>query len=149
MSEPIQSQFETINQQIKELAAIYHDAANQAKISDNELWVWYALLAIENEYTQQDISDLWSIPKQTVNSIISNLLKKGLVSLTVIPNTKNRKVIHLTESGKIYGQAIIAPIYQAEQQAFEKMSEDERFMCIALLKKYISYLKSSINSSHI
>lgn len=141
MNTEIKNQLEAINQQIKELASIYRNAAGSYGISDNEFWVWYALLTYEAECTQQDICDLWSLPKQTVNSIISNLSKKGYLSLEVSDGMKKRKIIRLSEEGKQYGERMIRHISCAEQRAFAKLSEKERENCIALLEKYIDFLK--------
>lgn len=140
MSDHIIEQFRKITQQIKELAAVYHSAASKAGISDNELWVWYTLLVEEGEYSQQDISDMWSLPKQTVNSVISNLAKKGFLLLEAVPGTRNRKIIRITEEGRAYGERIVMPIYQAEQRSLERMPEDDRKMCISLLNEYIRFL---------
>lgn len=89
---------------------------------------------------------MWALPKQTVNSIVSNLVKKDLISLEVVSGTRNRKMIHPTEKGRAYGEAIILPIYHAEQQAFEGLSESERQTCITLLGKYILLLKEACNN---
>lgn len=82
---------EIFNQQFKELTAIYHRAASQHDISDNEFWVWYALFALDGEQSQQSICEMWSLPKQTVNSVVSGMIKKGLVYLETIPGTRNKK----------------------------------------------------------
>lgn len=144
MNEHIKEQLEKMNQQVKELAAIYHGIASKAKIADNEFWVWYTLVILEGEYSQQDICDMWSLPKQTVNTIVTNLSKKGFLVLEAIPGTRNRKVIRLTEEGKEYGKSIVEKIYRAEQNSFERMSEEEREMCIALTEKYITFLKDEV-----
>ena len=66
-----------VNRQVKELAGIYRDAVKHLDISDSEFWVWYTLVSTDEAYTQQDICSMWSLPKQTVNSIITHLrLKK-------------------------------------------------------------------------
>lgn len=145
MSEPIKSQLEKMNQQVKELAAVYHDAAGKSGISDNEFWVWYALLVLGGEYSQQDICSIWSLPKQTIHSIITNLSKKDLIVLESVPSARNRKIIRLTEAGRAYGEGVVMSVYRAERCAFEKMSDEERQMCIALMKKYITILKGEIN----
>lgn len=144
MNTIIQNQLETINQQIKEIASIYRSTASSFGISDNEFWVWYALLTYNGECSQQDICDMWFLPKQTVNSIVSNLAKKGYLSLEVTEGMKNRKVIHLSETGKQYGERIINHIYHAEQYAFEKLSDKERETCLALFVKYITFLKGAV-----
>lgn len=144
MNTEIKNQLETINQQIKELASVYHSVASSYGISDNEFWVWYALLTYEGEYSQQDICDMWSLPKQTVNSIISNLSKKGYLSLEVTDGMKKRKVIRLSEEGKQYGKSIVSQIYYIEQCALEKLSDKERETCITIFEKYIDFLKGAV-----
>ena len=145
MDETIKKQLESMNQQVKELTAIYHRVASSHSISDNEFWVWYALLIVNGEYSQQDICDLWLLPKQTVNSVVTNLTKKGFLTLKPVPGTRNRKIICLTEAGQAYGEAIVANIYQAEQRTLEKLSEQERQLGIALFGRYIALLKEDLD----
>lgn len=113
MSEHINKHIEILNQQLKELTAVYHHAANKFGISDSEFWVWYALLILGGEYFQQDICDMWSLPKQTVNSVVANLTKKGFIFLETVPGTRNRKIIRLTEAGRNYGENAVKYTYEA------------------------------------
>ncbi|MDR0923053.1 MAG: MarR family transcriptional regulator [Hungatella sp.] len=145
MIEQIKKQLEILNQQEKELTAIYHSAAIKFGISDSEFWVWYSLLVLGGEYSQQNICDMWSLPKQTVNSVITNLTKKGYVFLETVPGTRNRKIIRLTEEGKRFGEDRVLHIYEAEQRAIEKMPEQELRTYIALMGKYIALLREEIN----
>ena len=136
--------FGLMSQQCKELTAIYHRAACQYGISDNEFWVLYALFVFEEEQSQQSISEMWSLPKQTVNSVVSGMIKKGHVYLETIPGTRNKKVIRLTEEGKRFGESVIFPIYDAEQRAVDNMTSQEQQLCTELLAKYISFLDKEI-----
>jgi DNA-binding MarR family transcriptional regulator len=145
MNENIKKQLEILNQQEKELTAIYRYAAIKFGISDSEFRIWYALLVFGGEYSQQNICDMWSLPKQTVNSVIKNLTKKGYLFLETVPGTRNRKTIRLTEAGKKFGENTIMYIYEAELRAIAKMSEQERQTCIALLGKYTALLREEIN----
>lgn len=149
MTEQIKTQLELMNQQTKELASIYHNAAANARISDNEFWIWYALLALGGEYSQQDICEMWSLPKQTVNTIISNLLKKDLIALKPVPGSRNRKIIQPTPAGIEYGTAIILPVYHAELRALARLSEQERQTCLTLLGNYITLLKDECGDGDI
>lgn len=148
MNQHIKEQIEKMNQQVKELAYLYHNAASKSGISDNEFWVWYALLVLEGEYSQQDICDIWSLPKQTINSIVANLSKKGFLVLENVPGTRNRKIIRLTEDGKKYGNDVVMQVYQAEQRSLERMTEEERQIYISLMDKYITILKDEICEKH-
>lgn len=144
MKEQTKQQLETLNQQIKELAGIYHQAAVRQGISDNEFWVWYTLFVMGEEYSQQDICDMWSLPKQTVNSVVMNMVKKELVKLETVPGTRNRKLLRMTDAGKQYVESAVRPVFEAEYRTFARLTEEERQRCVLLLGKYISYLREEL-----
>lgn len=145
MNEDIKKQLETFNQQMKDLTAIYRRAASQRGVSDNEFWVWYTLLVLGGEYSQQDICEMWSLPKQTINSVIAQLRQKGFLSLEVVPGTRNRKIIRLSESGEAFGKKIVTRIYEAEQRTLAKLTAQEREQCVALMGKYVAAFKEELN----
>lgn len=142
MGGSIRKQIDIINQRIKELNSLYRIAARKSGISDGEICIWSVLLNEETEYSQQDLCDLLSLPKQTVNSLISNFLKKGYVLLEHVPGTRNRKVIRLTEEGYLYGKSKVMWIFEAEQRAMEGTNPKEVQVCISMLERYILHLKS-------
>ena len=144
MEENIIAVLESLNQQIKELSALYHRAASRYSISGNEFCVWYALLVLPGEQTQQSICEMWSLPKQTVNSVVAGMVRRGYVELEVIPGTRNKKVIRLTGEGRAFGDRIISKIYAAEQRALEKMTGEERLDCVRLLTKYADLLREEL-----
>lgn len=144
MSVDSQKQLELINHQIKDYVGIYRNAFSQLGISENEFWIWYTLIIIDGEYSQQDICGMWSLSKQTVNTIISNMVRKGLASLKVIPGSRNRKVIRLTKTGKDYGESVVRPLFEVEQRAIEKLPVEERMACTAAFSKYIGYLREEM-----
>lgn len=140
----IDTDLEFINQQLKELTSLYRAAVRKSAISENEFWIWYALLILKGIDSQQDICHIWSLPKQTANTIISNLVKKGYVRLEVIPGTRNCKQICLSEQGRAYGEQIVMPIYRAERRALEQLSSDERAICRAAIQRYIQLMRQEL-----
>lgn len=149
MDENIKKQVDTINQKIKELNSLYHIAAGKSGISDGEISIWSALLNGEDEYSQQDLCNTLSLPKQTVNSLISNLIRKGYVFLEHIPGTRNRKVIRLTKEGLGYGKSKVKWIFEAEQKAMEETDPQEVEACISMLEKYILRLKAEFSEKDV
>lgn len=147
MDSNTKEQLELLNQQIKELVGIYRGSVSHLDISENEFWIWYSLVILDGEYSQQDICSLWSLSKQTVNTIITHMTRKNLVSLEVVPGTRNRKIIRLTEAGKEYGKSIVMPISEAEQRAFEKLPHKYRTAFTSALGNYIDVLKEEIYES--
>lgn len=145
MDKIIKEKIDTINQRIKELNALYRVAAAKSGISDGEVCIWSALLCSEEEYSQQDLSDFLYLPKQTVNSIISNLVKKRFVYLEHVPGTRNRKVVRLTKEGREYGEEKVMWIFQAEEKALEQTDSGQVQACIEMIETYILNLKKEID----
>ena len=135
-----------IIQKIREIDSLYHAAAIKANVSKGELSIWLALLNAKEEYSQQDICDIFSLPRQTVNSLIANLTKKGFVCLKHDPGSRNRKIICLTESGRAFGQDQVSWIFEAEQKAREETDPQELQVCIFMLEKYIQRLQKEIEA---
>lgn len=147
MDGQVKRQIDVINQLIKELNSLYHIAAVKSGVSDGEICVWSMLLTTDKEYSQQDLCELLFLPKQTINSIISGLIKKGYVFLEHVPGTRNRKVIRLSDEGRNYGEKNIMWIFKAEQHAIEDADPREVCTLISMLEKYINKLKSEFTGN--
>lgn len=147
MDGQVKRQIDVINQLIKELNSLYHIAAVKSGVSDGEICVWSMLLTTDKEYSQQDLCELLFLPKQTINSIISGLIKKGYVFLEHVPGTRNRKVIRLSDEGRNYGRKNIMWIFEAEQHAMEDADPREICTLISMLEKYINKLKSEFTGN--
>ena len=99
MNPILRSQLAVLNNMEKKLNGLYHEIAVNLGISDTALWIMHTLCDAEETYTQYDFCESWMYPRQTVNTAISYLTKAGFITLTVIPGTRNRKAITLTDSG--------------------------------------------------
>ena len=144
MKKQKEGQTEQLNRKIKGLAGLYHGAFSGAAVSDNEFWVWYTLVTIDGEHSQQDICTLWSLPKQTVNTIIRRMVRRGLAVLEVVPGTRNRKIIRLTEAGRKHGETVVMPVSEAEQRAFQRMPEEDQVRFLDVMSKYIDMLREEL-----
>ena len=136
-----------ISQQIKELVGVYRGAIKHLAISESEFWIWYTLVAMPGEHTQQDICTMWSLPKQTVNTVITAMRLKKLAYLEAIPGTRNHKTVRLTEEGMRRGEEIVAPVTCAEQRAFAKMPQEELDLLAQIFGKYIDTLRGEIHEA--
>lgn len=139
------AQIELINQQIKEIIGLYMTTIANSGISENEFWIWYTLIEIDGDHSQQDICRMWSLSKQTVNTIIMRIVKDGYAELEAVPGTRNRKVIRLSETGKKYGENIIRPVTRMEERALERISLEDRVACMTAFSKYIEAFKEELN----
>lgn len=144
MDNSTKNKIDIINQRIKEMNALYHLAAMKSNISNGEVSIWSTILNTNEEYSQQDLCEILSLPKQTVNSLISGMVKKGFVYLEHVPGTRNRKVIRLTEEGKQYGSEKVNWIFEAEQRAMEDTDPEAVQAYAKMLEKYIQRFREEI-----
>lgn len=143
MNQKVQRQIDIVNQRINELDAVYRIAAGKSGISDGEIGIWSMLLNADL-YSQQDLCDRLYLPKQTVNSIVSNLSKRGFVVLKHVPGTRNRKTIQLTAEGMDYGKNRVMWIFEAEQRALEETDPLAVQACVSMFERYIGRFREEI-----
>ena len=133
-----------VNKQIKELVGVYRDAVKHLDISESEFWVWYTLVAMEGDFTQQDICAMWSLPKQTVNTAIAHMRLRRYAILEAVPRTRNRKIIRLTAEGRRFGEKVVEPIVRAEERALDRVEAAELAMVTDAFGKYINIIRQEM-----
>ncbi len=137
-------QHEQLYTQIKEFIGVYRDAAAKLSISENEFWVWQTLIREPGEHTQQSLCNLLTLPKQTVNAIITHMILKKYVRLEKIPRQRV-KIIRLTDEGKLYGETLIHSTCLAENRAIEQIPAEEFAAMINSLQKYIGIIRYELD----
>lgn len=142
MTAQLQLQLQVLNRLYKESDHIYSSLASKLGMTDTTFWVLYAIAHSEELITQNDLCGDFFFPVQTIHSAINNLRKDGLVELQVIPGTRNRKAILLTERGKSFVANTINKADEIEENAFLCFSEEERELYLSLFRRHIDYLKS-------
>ena len=94
------------------------------------------LLDAEAPCSQYDLCSEWSIPKQTINTAVAALQKKGVAFLSPIPGTRNKKNIAFTEFGRDFAEKTVGILRMAELDALAELSPEERELYIRLNEKY-------------
>lgn len=100
---------------------VYGEWAKAHGLSINSLFVLSAIHEGGESCTQKKISQRWMIPKQTVNMILKDFQKKGLVELLPLQKDKRNKQICFTQAGADYANTIITKLRKAELYAVEKV----------------------------
>ena len=141
MNTNLEQQLQILNRLYKESDHIYSRLAAKLGMTDTTFWVLYAIAHSEEPLTQNDLCNDFFFPVQTIHSAINNLRKKELLELQVIPGTRNRKAILLTEKGKIFVTNTIDKADEIEKNAFLLFSEEERELYLSLFRRHIDNLK--------
>ena len=127
----------------KEIENLYHDIAIKAGMSDSSFFILYTIVELGNGCLQKDVSDMYSINKQTIHSSIRNLEKNGYIFLK---KGKGRNMhIYLTEEGEKLIQQKMIPIMEAENDVFTAMTAQESKELLRLNKKYTALLHQKMS----
>lgn len=122
---------------------LYRKLAKKYNISYNEMMILY-ILKEKVPCTQKNIVYDWELPKQTVNTIIKNLEKKGFINFEFTTNQKE-KIIHLTESGREFVIGIIEDVENMERTAYDKIGEEKCSIVLDIVKEYYKYLEEEFD----
>lgn len=128
--------------QEKQFDALYRSVGTQLRLSDCAMWVLYFIGTADQPLSQQELIEKMVFPKQTINSAVMGLVRKGLVELKAVPGTRNRKTILLTETGKALAEETVLRMVQAELQAVEKMGEEKMERFSELYSEFFAALQS-------
>lgn len=135
-----------LNRILNENDMLYNNYAHYCGLSASSLWILYILHENNEIYMQNDISKMICLPKQTVNSAIAKLIKKGYIELEHIEATRNGKAVKLTKEGKIFAKKIIIPLTEAEESSFSSMSKTEIDTFFELLNKLSVIFKNKLEN---
>ena len=67
--------------------------------------------------TQNRIAADWGIPKQTLNSAVAAMVKKGLLALCPGKGAHSGKIVTLTAEGRALAERTVVPVIAAEEKA--------------------------------
>ena len=146
----IRKKYIQVSTQYKKLDEIYYLIAKELGLSETSFWVLYTLCESDEVLTQNSIRERLGIPKQTINSAITNLSKDGFLYLEQLNLRGNSKGVILTEKGREYCSKNILPILKTEDEAYSNIDKNELEVFFKLyeaqnnlLSVYLSeYLKS-------
>ena len=134
-----------LNRKSKEIDAIYRSIALKLGLSESEFWILYTLAGMQSDCSQQDICREVSLSKQTINSGIRSLGRKGFLFLERTEGSGRSKKIQLTDQGRCFILSQIEPVLKAEREAFLQLSYRERESYILLSQIYEEYLEEEMD----
>ena len=100
---------------------MYDDRAKEQGLSSSSALILYSLYEAKEKCTQKSISQMWSIPKHTVNTILKDFSANGYIELSTDKEDKRNKLIMLTPEGKAYAGKIVEALHKRELFAIDRM----------------------------
>lgn len=105
----------------REENAMYDDWAREQGLSSNSALILYSLYEAKENCTQKSISQMWSIPKQTVNTILKEFSANGYIELLTDKEDKRNKLVILTPEGNAHAGKIVEALHKRELYAIDRM----------------------------
>lgn len=125
---------------------IYESYASSKGLSYTAFLVVLSLTEGEGPVTQNDISRLWQLPKQTVNSILDSFSRKGYVTLVRSNRDGRAKEIVLTEEGRTALVPVMEEIRNLEARAGERLGEERLRELITLSQELNKLLSAELEA---
>lgn len=123
-----------------ELNAQYEAYAKSLGLSYSTLSALRIILEHDGNCTQKIICEYTFLPKQTVNAIVTSLLRHGAVSLSELDSDRRQKTIHFTDKGRKFAFEAIQRMKNAESKAMESLDESQKAALLTAAKLYVEHL---------
>ncbi|MDO4270587.1 MAG: MarR family transcriptional regulator [Eubacteriales bacterium] len=133
----IRAQMELFNTCFCKVNELYREWAKRNGMSYNTMMTLYAL-GESRGATQKQIADDWLIPKQTVNTVVKDLEKRGLVRFEPLPGGR-QKAVCLTEAGRAFADACLKTLYESEERAMRSLGGE---LSEAFLRGNLAYTEA-------
>lgn len=104
------------------------------------------MLYLSEVNRQKEMVENYGMPKQAVNTVITELQKKGYIILIPDENDKRSKIIKLTQEGINYANKIVTPLLDCEIRVLKKMGTQRVEMLIDTMNQYADLLETEMKT---
>lgn len=128
----------------KQYDALYHRVAQRYGFSDLQHWLLYILYSESREFTQNELAELFGLPKQSLNSAVARLQKLGYVTRAACPGPGNSKTVSLTPAGRELCLHCVEPLLRAEERALDRLTAEENEQFLRLYEKHYLAIREEL-----
>lgn len=143
MDHEIQKLHDQVNQAIIRCRRVYSVWAKKNKVSYNRMLVLYTI----REYgscTQKQVCDSYMLPRQTVNHVITEMRKEGILAVSEEMSRGKEKALVLTESGEEYSERLLHSLSLMEERAAAQLGAERIRMMTELFMEYDRVLEDAL-----
>lgn len=126
-----------------ETDSIYQQLQKYSGLSDAEFWSFVAI-RLENRKHQHEICSCMFMNRQTVNTALKQLIKKGFINQTLSVENQRLKHLSVTPEGEAFAKRYIDIVREIEQDSWESLSSTEQETLIHICSKLNGFLNAKI-----
>jgi len=144
MEEQICTQLREYNRLFKAEDGLYRRASRRFDLPETELWILY-FLRLEGACSQRELREKLLQPKQSVNTALQNMARRGSVTLEEDPGDRRGRRVCLTVQGIAEAEGTADRLIAAERQAMAALTPREREQMLNLWARYVNALGEELN----
>lgn len=129
------ARIEQFNSTWRNIESVYEDYARRIGMTYTSMHI-FNLIAVTEDCTQSMLCERTRLPKQSVNAVVTQFYKQGLIELREVPSDRRNKTIHLTSQGEEFSKRYIEHIMAAEKQAMKSLEDAESEQLVSSMKSY-------------
>lgn len=140
-----------LDRQLKDLYSLwngtnglYTNWARKRGMSYYSVFVLYAIYNSEGKCSPKRICDEWSMPKQTVSSILKNFQSKGYVFFITDEDDRRNKSIVLTEEGNRFAGQLLRELYQIERTIIQRIGQADMEAMLRVNRLFYEYFQEEL-----
>lgn len=127
----------------RETNSLYEAWAGQHGLSYYELLVILSLSEADGPLRQKDICTQWTLPKQTVNTILKSFQKRSWITLIPSKEDRRNKEILLTDPGRDFVSRTAQAMQQHECMVLESLGSKRAEELIQITRLYNQFFKEA------
>ncbi len=147
MDRKISKELRRYNYLFGETGLVYHEMYLKLGLSDSAASILYVLLENGDCCLLRDVCYFTGLNKQTVNSALRKLEADGAVCLEMADG--KRKLVRLTEKGKILADKTAGRILAAEDEIFASWPQEDVQKYLELTEAFMLALKEKAESMEV
>ncbi|MGN0075816.1 MAG: MarR family winged helix-turn-helix transcriptional regulator [Parafannyhessea sp.] len=120
----------------RESDRLYYEVSRGCGLSLAAYWTLVSVVT-QGSATQAQIADDMAMSRQTVNSAVKSLEKRGYVRLDPTDDGRHAKMVTLTDCGRAFCDDNVNPAVEAEERAFASLPEEDRAEFVRLIHGYV------------
>ena len=137
-----ESDFRRYNLLAWETDSLYHEISRMFGLTDSAVNILYLICFEDSDALLSDIVRLSGLQKQTINSSLRNLERKGLIEMR--PVNGKMKSVALTEAGSAFCDRTIRKLMDWENEALSGFSKKEVKLFLHLMDRYLESVSRSV-----
>lgn len=119
---------------MRETDALYQRLQKSSGLSDAEFWSFVAIRLDKCKH-QHEICSYMLMNRQTVNTALKGLIKKGFITQTLSKENQRLKYLLVTDEGEIFAKRYIDVVREVEHHSWQHLSPTEQETLIQICRK--------------